>query len=296
MNTPQNNGDTACVVEVSDVTFGYPPLGIEQPVLEEVSLTIEPRDFLGIIGPNGGGKTTLLKLMLGLLRPQKGAIRIMGRPPSRVRHRIGYVPQHASVDASVPADVLDIVLTGRLAGSSWGAWFGRADVEAAMAALKRVHIAELARRPLRTLSGGQRQRVLIARALVCQPQLLLLDEPTANVDAHVEAGLTDLLHELNHSLAIVMVSHDVSFVSTHLKRVACLNRRISVQRASDISPDIIARMYGGDVRHIHHGGACPLTDPGCEQDCEPAETAAADAAVTGTGRKGPPPPPPGSER
>ncbi len=268
------------IAEIANVTFGYPPAGADRPVLEDVTLTIEPCDFLGVIGPNGGGKTTLLKLILGFLRPQRGTVRIFNQSPSRMRHRIGYVPQHATVDASVPADVLDIVLTGRLNSSSWGPWFGRGEVEASMAALEQVHIADLARRPLGTLSGGQRQRVLIARALVARPHLLLLDEPTANVDAHVEAGLTDLLHQLNHELAIVMVSHDVSFVSAHLKRVACLNRRISVHPADEISPDIIARMYGGDVRHVHHAHECALTDPGCNEGCEPTHAQASTGTAT----------------
>ena len=255
------------VVEIDRVTFGYPPDPAADPVLDDVSLTIEPRDFLGVIGPNGGGKTTLLKLILGLLRPQRGTVRVFGLPPAEVRTRIGYVPQHAQVDPSVPASVLDVALMGRLHRSSWGASFRRSHRDVTMRALEQTGVADLAHRPIGTLSGGQRQRVLIARALASDAQLLLLDEPTAGVDLHMEKSLIDLLHKLNESLPIVMVSHDVSFVSAHLKRVACLNRRITCHAANEITQDVIARMYHGDVRAVHHEDEeqCPLADPGCAQ-------------------------------
>ncbi len=255
------------IVEITDLTFGYPPYGLSRPVLEDVSLCIEPGDFLGIIGPNGGGKTTLLKLMLGLLHPQRGSVQVFGCPPLETRTRIGYVPQHARVDATVPASVLDVVLTGRLSQTSWGPRFGASHTEAALEALRQTETEGLARRPIGTLSGGQRQRVLIARALAADAQLLLLDEPTAGVDAHSEQGLTDLLHRLNDHLPVVIVSHDISFVSRHLKQVLCLNRRATCHAAADISPEIIAEMYHDHVRPVEHRDECPLSDPGCEKGC-----------------------------
>jgi zinc transport system ATP-binding protein len=261
--------EAAPVVELREVTFGYAPEGATQPVLEDVTLLIEPREFLGVIGPNGGGKTTLLKLILGLLVPQRGSVTVFGQPPVAVRSRIGYVPQHAHVDPTVPASVLDVVLAGRLGRSSWGMRYGRRHTEAAMAALDQTEMAPMAHRRIGTLSGGQRQRVLIARALAADAELLLLDEPTAGVDPHMERGLTDLLHRLNERLPIVFVSHDVSFVSTHLKRVACLNRRLTCHPAREISWEVIAPMYHGEIRAIRHADECPLSDPGCDRGCVP---------------------------
>lgn len=260
---------TSPVVEIKDVTFGYPPGLMDQLVLEDVSLRVEPNDFLGIIGPNGGGKTTLLKIMLGLLKPQRGTVKVFGQPPAKVRRRVGYVPQHAQFDPTVPVSVLDIVLMGRLARSSWGVMYGRRHVDAAMEALKLTETDGLAKRSIATLSGGQRQRVLIARALAGDAQLLLLDEPKAGVDVHMKHGLIDLLHQLNEKLPIVMVSHDISFVSTHLKRVACLSRRMTCHAAHEISDEVITQMYHGSVRAIQHAAECPLSDPGCEHDCAP---------------------------
>lgn len=253
-------------VEVRGVTFGFPPDPLARPVLLDVDLVVTADDFLGVIGPNGGGKTTLLKVILGLLEPQRGSVRVFGLPPARARRLVGYVPQHAQVDASVPAEVLDVVLTARLGRTPWGFRYGRAHREAAMEALRRVSADDLARRPLEALSGGQRQRVLIARALAGEPRLLLLDEPTAGIDVHVEKGLIDLLQRLNERLPIVVVSHDIGFVSTHLKRVACINRTLTCSHPGQISPDVIAEMYHGPVRPVH-----PLGETGATRPPRPGE-------------------------
>jgi len=259
------------VVDIRGVWFGYPPQPAASPVLEDVSLQIAADEFLGVIGPNGGGKTTLLKLMLGLLRPQRGSVEVFGRSPAQVRRHIGYVPQHARIDPTVPATVLDVVLTGRLSLSSWGPRYAQEHVQAAMGALRQTGTEDLAHRAIGTLSGGQRQRVLIARALAADARLLLLDEPTAGVDPHMERGLTDLLHQLNQRLPIVVVSHDVSFVTAHLKRVACLSRRLTCHPASEVSWEVVAPMYHGEMRAVRHAAECPLSDPGCGQGCVPGE-------------------------
>jgi len=263
--------DKSPVVQIDHVTFGYPPGLLDQPALDDVTLHVEPDDFLGVIGPNGGGKTTLLKIMLGLLKPQRGTVKVFGQPPSKVRRRIGYVPQHARFDPTVPVSVLDIVLMGRLGLSSWGVVYGRRHVDAAMAALKLTETDDLAKRSIATLSGGQRQRVLIARALAADAQLLLLDEPKAGIDVHIKHGLIDLLHQLNEKLPIVLVSHDISFVSTHLKRVACLSGRMTCHAAHEITDQVITQMYHGSVRAVQHVADCPLSDPGCEHDCATPE-------------------------
>ena len=257
--------ESSPVVNIRRLTFGYPPSC--EPVVEDVSLEIGPREFLGIIGPNGGGKTTLLKLMLGLLKPQQGQIRVFGRAPREARGAVGYVPQNARIDASVPASVLDVVLTGRLCRSSWGVAYGRQHVESAVEALRLTGMEAMAKRTIGTLSGGQRQRVLIARALASEARLLLLDEPTAGIDPGVEQSLTDLLHRLNETLAIVIVSHDVSFVSTHLKQVACLNRRLTCHAAAEISWESVSHLYHDPMRAVHHAEECPLSDPGCQRGC-----------------------------
>ena len=269
MVNPQAATTSPPVVDIHHVTFGYPTPSAPMPVLDDVSLRIERDEFMGIIGPNGGGKTTLLKIILGLLKPQRGTVEVFGRPPEQMRGQIGYVPQHARVDSTVPADVLDVVLTGRLGLSSWGSRYGRKHVEVAMEALRQTETGDLARRTIGTLSGGQLQRVLIARALAADAQLLLLDEPTAGVDPQRERGLTDLLHRLNERLPIVIVSHDVSFVTSHLKHVACLNRRLTCHPAHEISWDAIAHIYDDHMRAVRHGQECPLSDPGCQHGCEP---------------------------
>ncbi len=231
------------VAELSGVAFRYP--GAAQPALEGVDLRIGPRDFLGVIGPNGGGKTTLLKLLIGLVDPSEGTVRVFGRPPSAVRQHIGYVPQHASIDPSVPATALDVVLMGRLRLSSWGPAFGRAHRQAAEDALRLTATADLAERPIAELSGGQRQRVLIARALAAEAELLLLDEPTQGVDLHREREVLDILQRLSRRMPIVMVSHDVHLVAAHLGSAVCVNRTVERYPAAEVSPEIIERMYHG---------------------------------------------------
>ncbi len=283
------------IARLEGVHFAYPTEkgGSRIPVLEDVSLDIYGDDFLGIIGPNGAGKTTLLKLLLGLIEPQSGRITVFGRRPAEVRQWIGYVPQHARVDTSVPASVLDVVLAGRISQSRWGFRYSRADREAALEALRQTGVADLAGRALGTLSGGQRQRVLIARALVSRPRLLLLDEPTAGIDPAVERNLTDLLHQLNHSLPIAIVSHDIGFVSRHLKRVACLNRRLTVHAVDQVSQELFVGLYHDHVRLMHHADCCPLTDPGCDQGCSsPTDSAENSCPVHRSKTSETPPPPP----
>jgi len=244
------------VVRVEEVSFSFDAVRAPRAVLDRVSLTIEPRDFVGIIGPNGGGKTTLLRLMLGLLEPQEGRIVIFGESAARARRWIGYVPQRAALNLSAPANVMDVVLMGRLAHRPWGFRYHQSDRDAARQSLLQTGVEDLAARPIAALSGGQRQRVLIARALCAEARLLLLDEPTSGVDAQAERGLTALLHRLNESLAVVVVSHDIAFVSTQVKRVACLNRTLSIHRPQDVTGESLAAMYGEAVRLVDHHAHC----------------------------------------
>ena len=239
------------VIEMRGVSFSYG----SQSVLEDVDLAVGDREAMCVVGPNGGGKTTLIKLILGLLTPQRGEVRIFGQSPVRARLRIGYMPQHVQYDPLFPVTVMDIVLMGRLGRRSIGGFFGwpgRADRRIAREALELAGLGKFERRPFSALSGGQRQRVLIARALCSNPDLLLLDEPTSNVDSLAEARLLDLLRELNRRMTILMVSHDLGFVSGLVEHVICVNRRVVVHPTSEMTGAIISDIYGAEVRMVRH--------------------------------------------
>jgi zinc transport system ATP-binding protein len=246
------------IISLRNVTFAYGA----SPVLENVTFDVPERASVCILGPNGGGKTTLVKLMLGLLSPRCGEVRLFGQPPKRARLRVGYMPQYMQYDPQFPVSAMDIVLMGRLGQPGlrgFLGWHGRADRAAAIDALRQVEMDEFRRRPFASLSGGQRQRVLIARALCGNPDLLLLDEPTSNVDTLVEARLLDILRELNQRMSIVMVSHDLGFVSHIVESVICVNRRVIVHPTSQITGEMIEDIYGDNVRAVHHHGDASLT-------------------------------------
>mgnify|MGYP001815568741 FL=1 len=231
----------ATVVRVADLGFRYPRQ--RDDALHEVSCSVGATEWVGLLGPNGGGKTTLLRLLLGQLVPDTGSIEILGGPPTKKRQRIGYVPQHTGIDPSVPASVLDVVLLGRLSGSTWGPRYSQRDRELAIAALEETHTADLADRAWRTLSGGQRQRVLIARALASRADLLLLDEPTTGIDIHREKELLRLLEHLNERLPIVMVSHDIALVSHHMDRALWVDRTVREIDARHLDSDSLEHFF-----------------------------------------------------
>lgn len=236
------------IIRLKNVSFRYD----EHLVLEDVSLTIREREFLGIVGPNGSGKSTLLKIILGLLSPQKGEVEVFGTTPAEARLRIGYVPQFATFDRNFPISVRETVLQGRLGKTRTIGGYRRRDRELAQQALVEVELGELGNRPLTALSGGQLQRVLIARALACEPQALILDEPTAHIDPKIEEGVFDLLKRLNERLTVVVVSHDIGFITRYITRVACLNRTLVCHSTSEITGEMIERLYGGPLRAVHH--------------------------------------------
>ena len=237
------------VIEITDLCYRF---GGRHWVLDDVSLTIDRLDFASVIGPNGGGKTTLIKLLLGLLEPDRGTIKVLGTSPERARPRVGYLPQHATIDARFPIKVVDVVLMGRL-GPRWPLGrFTLADKQAAGAILERVGLGGFERRSLAELSGGQRQRVLLARALAADPELLLLDEPAAGLDIKVEQDFFQLLGELNRAKTVVLVSHDLGFVSAFVKTVVCVHHTVDVHPTSELDGTTIQNLYGGDVRLVHH--------------------------------------------
>lgn len=236
------------IISLQDVSFRYE----EHLVLKDVSLTVHEQEFLGIVGPNGSGKSTLLKIMLGLLEPQKGQVEIFGTTPTEARLRIGYVPQFATFDRNFPISVRETVLQGRLGKTRLIGGYRRLDHQLAQQALEEVELADLAHRPLTSLSGGQLQRVLIARALACQPEVLILDEPTAHIDPKIEEGVFELLKRLNQRLTVLVVSHDIGFITRYITRVACLNRTLVCHATSEITGEMIEQLYGGPLRAVHH--------------------------------------------
>ncbi len=236
-------------VEIAGVSFAYG----RETVLEEVSLTVPDHLLIGIIGPNGAGKTTLIKLIAGLLRPDRGTIRVLGRPPGAAGGRVGYVPQRTAFDPSFPATVLEVVRMGRLSRERIGRRFAGADDAAARGALERVGLAGLERRRIGELSTGQGQRVLLARALADAPRLLVLDEPLSGVDIGLEETFYDLLRELKRTMAIILISHDVGVVAQAVDRIACLNRRLYYHDDKAEALKNLDRVYGCPVDIIAHG-------------------------------------------
>ena len=241
------------LVSLEDVCFFYEQL----LVLENVNLDIYQGEFLGIVGPNAGGKSTLLKLILGLLKPNSGRIRVFSKPVQDMSHRIGYVPQYPTFARDFPMTVEGLVLLGSI-NSSGGfrsflpGRFSRQDKEKAKRALQEVEADALIGKQIAHLSGGQLQRVLLARALVSDPQVLLLDEPTSNIDHRMENEIFDLLKELNKRVTILVVSHDVAFISSYVSRVACVNRTLVCHDTDAIDGDVIHNLYEGDVRMVSH--------------------------------------------
>lgn len=206
-------------ISVKNISFGY---SRDEPVLKNVSFEVQKGEFVGLIGPNGGGKTTLLKLLIGFLRPWQGDISIFGQPATSYPNGIGYVPQALHCDKQFPINVMDLVLGGRLSRLPWWGKFSKEDREAALFALEQVKLTDFRYRPFGTLSGGQAQRVLIARALAQQPKVLLLDEPMACVDVQAEADICDVLNDIQGKLTILMVTHDIRAVIQQVKRVLCV--------------------------------------------------------------------------
>jgi len=237
------------IIEIRDLWFSING----RPVLQDVNLAIQPGEFLALIGPNGGGKTTLIRLMLGLLNPDRGSVRVFGRPPRQVAHRMGYVPQNVHINQDFPVSVLDVVLMGRLRKKARWSRHVSGDRRAAREAMQQLGVWDLRRRRIGELSGGQLQKVFIARALVTEPEILFLDEPTASVDARGQTDLYNLLRELNRTVTIVLASHDVMVLSSYVKSVACVNRRLLFHEVPELTGDMLDMAYHCPVDIVAHG-------------------------------------------
>jgi len=215
---------TTPIVEIKEVYFSYNAT----PVLEQVNLRILESNFVCLIGPNGGGKTTLLKLILGLLKPTQGKIQVCGEMPEKVRACFGYLPQQSQFDPSFPAKVMDLVLMGRLGQEKSLGWYKREDREIAGHWLAEMGLYEKRNSLFASLSGGQKKRALLARALATEPKLLMLDEPAANLDATAEDDLYRLLYKLNEKMTIIMVSHELGRAMGFIKTLVSVNRCVTV--------------------------------------------------------------------
>jgi len=238
------------VIEVEDLWFSRNG----EVILEGINLRVFQGDFYAIIGPNGGGKTTLLRAILGLIPPDRGTIRILGGLPREKRHLLGYVPQLRTFDFTYPISVRGMVLSGLL-GQKKGIikTFNTEDIGLADKALLTMGIGHLANRVIRNLSGGEQQRVVIARALVGNPKVLLLDEPTVFVDTPTEMQFFDILGTLARSMTIVLVTHDIGVIVSHVTKVACLNRRLYTHDSRELTEDMIQGAYKCPVDIIAHG-------------------------------------------
>ena len=235
------------IVNFENVFFKYN----NSNILENISFSILERESICLIGPNGSGKSTILKLILGLHQPCSGKITVFNTTPEQARLNIGYMPQYINFDPFFPVNVKEIVLMGRLNNKNKG-FYSRFDKYAAQEIIEELGLIDLANRQFCELSGGEQQRVLIARALVSNPQLLLLDEPTANVDTLVEEKLSDILKTLHNKMAIIMVSHDLGLVANIFQKVLCVNKKAYIHKTDQLDGSIIEKLYGSKHRLVNH--------------------------------------------
>lgn len=243
-----NVASGAPVICLKGVHFQYQR---DNPVVVDADFDIFAGEWICVVGPNGGGKSTLLKLILGLLQPDRGQIKVFGRAPERSRARLGYVPQHVHFDPLFPISALEVVLMGTLKATSLGR--ARAtDKARAREALARMRLEDKAQVPFADLSGGQRQAVLIARALASEPDVLLLDEPTAHVDVAAEQRLLESLRSLRADLTVLTVSHDLAFVHRAVPKVICVNRNVHVHPTVELTEARLRELYGYDLKRVEH--------------------------------------------
>jgi zinc transport system ATP-binding protein len=237
------------MIDIRDMDAGYE----NEPVLENINFTVYEADFIGLIGPNGGGKTTLIKVLLGLIIPSRGCVSIKGLPVAEGRRYLGYVPQVVEFDRQFPISVWDVVQSGRLGKRGLLHPYNQADKQIVESALRNVEMLDFCKKPVGELSGGQRQRVYIARALASEPEVLILDEPTSNVDPQVSSSIFSLLNKLNEKITIMMITHDMSAVSSYTKTVGCINRHLHYHGGKELTAEMIEATYQCPVDLIAHG-------------------------------------------
>jgi zinc/manganese transport system ATP-binding protein/zinc transport system ATP-binding protein len=251
---PHAPGPEGPIVRLEGVTCGYQG----EVVLNNATLHVEAGDFVGLLGPSGSGKTTLLRALLGAVKVYQGTVMVDGKVVTEGRSpKVGYVPQLETVDWNFPVTVQEVVLMGCTAGGGYFPWSRKRDRELAQDMMDRLGIGGLGRRHIRELSGGQQQRVFLARALVSNPRLLLLDEPTSGVDIKTRDDIMHLLDELNHQgVTVLMTTHELNAVAAHLPWVVCLNRRVVAEGPPrDVfTPTILEQTYGVEMPVVHYQG------------------------------------------
>ncbi len=235
------------LVELDRITAGYGG----QAVLKEVSLTIRKRDFIGVIGPNGGGKTTLLRVIIGLLAPFSGSVRYHATGEERYNF-IGYLPQLMQFDPRFPITAMDVVLSGIMTGNRLMRRVTAKERKQALQLLEQMGVAHLHDKAIGELSGGERQRLFLCRSIISGPRLLILDEPDTFVDNRFEHDLYDILRDLNERMAVIMVSHDLGTISGNVKTIACVNRNLHYHPSNIITEQQLAA-YDCPIQLITHG-------------------------------------------
>lgn len=252
-----NKYNNVPVVSIKNVSFQYE----KRTVLDHVSFDIHHGDFVGLVGPNGSGKSTLIKIILGLLKPNDGEVKLFNQSISSFQdwHKIGYVSQKAnSFNTGFPSTVFEVVSMGLYGKMGLFKWMGKKEKKKVQDALEMVGMTEYAKQSIGMLSGGQQQRVFIARALVSDPELLILDEPTVGVDVQSNEQFYELLEKMNRELnvSILLVSHDMSVITTKVDRVACLNKKLHFHGApkefEKKQEEILSNLYGHDVQILEH--------------------------------------------
>ena len=236
-------------VSLKDLSVSYG----DSPALDCVSIDVPSNAFLAVIGPNGGGKTTLLRCMLGLQKPHTGTVRLWGEEPKKLRHRVGYVPQTRYFDRSFPISVREVVEMGGLSNLYTRNLSKTEQRQRVDAALQRMQLGALAKRQIGQLSGGELQRTLIARALAADATMLILDEATASIDPKAIELIYQLLVELNQRIPIITVSHDLGVVAQYVKTIACVNRCLHYHDSKELTPQMLEEAYGCPVDLIAHG-------------------------------------------
>lgn len=239
------------ILQLKDITIGYHS---NQPVLKNVNLDVYKNDFLGIIGPNGGGKTTLLKTILGLLKPSTGKITYFRNNQKVDRINIGYLPQMNQIDKKFPISVFDVILSGLTAQRKVLNYYSKKQKEQAHEVTLKMGLSELKNRPIGNLSGGQLQRTLLGRAIVDNPDLLILDEPNSYVDKKFETDFYSILGEINKKTAIILVSHDVGTVISLVKNIACVNEGLHYHFGADVTTQWLEQTYSScPIDIVGHG-------------------------------------------
>ena len=252
--SPEQQTNVTPLVELSQVSAFYGAT----PALQKVSLKIWPRQFMAIVGPNGGGKTTLLRAILGMIPLASGSVRLRGKELRRgALERIGYVPQLETIDWNFPITVEEVIAMGYFVKHRWFGGIGDKEQRKLHEIMERLNLSGLGNRHIRELSGGQQQAVFIGRALLGEPELILLDEPASGLDISSRDDVIHFLHEINHQgVAIVLTAHDLNWVAAHLPWVVCLNRRLIAEGKPHqvFNPDVLKETYSGELVVMHQDG------------------------------------------